>query len=411
MNNTRILGYAGTGKDFSYHGKFDSRDLIGCVPRLVVREPLQWLYRLSSLGIYPIAIQEGNEVSYFCSTESGSLKMIVTSPRHNSSRFTKVIKKHGVSFSGITFFCSSKNSAKIASRICAESIGESLHPSTKSVDGGYYSTIEIYEDTKFTFAYLPESYEQNNWEPFWTQGQTPDPGLDVKLDHIVQNLPEELYYQISTMFTKLGFEETFGGADGVEFKTKAFSPAGGIFDPLPFFAINFSSKEHSQINVGMKEHGGPFIQHVALQVNNWVKAAEMFTSAGMPVMGMHGRNDMETYYTACRPLFEKVFPGTDFELFKSGGGLFDADCEDAGQPLGLQQTFHVTLDSLDLGSRGRLTCFFELIQRSATGLSEEELREMENLKGSCAGFGKGNFTSLAADVKIHADELEVRVEL
>lgn len=413
QHNLKTLGLVATGET----PKTVAEGMLACVPEIVVRNLSQWAVAFSALGFQPFAKYSNDDItSIACSTADGKAQIILTSPKgvaRSGYGHAHALELHGLHVAGFVFFCTSGALVDQAKSIALRTVRSafpiiSLFEESVVAEGVlmypdcYYRFIATSEDTVFLRGFVP--YQATLLRP--------DIGLGTKHDHIVQNVPRDLYNYLHQLFVAWGFEKTFGGADTVEFATAAFAPPRGIFDRLPFFAINCSDNALSQINVGIAEYGGPFVQHLAFHVDNYVAGTNALEQVGIAVMGKERRSEMADYYNAIESSFREIFPDTDFGEFVKAGGLYDADCEDAGAPLGLQQSFFKTLDELDVyHGRGRLTFFLELIKRSAHHLSTQQLQEVANLKGACAGFGKGNFANLAADVTYHGGEIGVLTEL
>lgn len=234
--NTPSLGYPATGITLSTKEKFHPGDFLGCVPVLTVRNSEHWLYRLSALGINPIAIRkETNTVSYLCTNKTGACKMMISSPIGDTGHRARAIQSHGAHFSELIIFCSDEKAADMAASLCEKLVTNSrpvndfLFPITASYG------VEIYPGTRYTFVAMDdEETVWRSWKAYALPNPYMDPDLDIKLDHIVQNLPADVYDQCRQLFETFGMETTFYGTDKVEFATRAFSPDKGIFDLMPF---------------------------------------------------------------------------------------------------------------------------------------------------------------------------------
>ena len=318
--NLFTLGLVGkpskSGEDSLHPSEF-----IGFMPTFVVRDINLWIEKFAKLGIYPFSTKEGVQRDVvMCSNNGGFVCQLVSASGRNL--LLKKVDKHGLYISRLTFFCKHQDTPKKALEIA-----KSVWPEIKNKTWTNCTIFSPYEDMEYKFLCKDNNNFTNHF--LIRSERKDDPGIDIKIDHIVQNVDGETYNLLCDFFSRLGMQKTFDGAETVEFKTNAFSPANGIFDKLAFFAINTGTVEGSQIKWGMREHGGSFVQHIALHSNNFIKTAKIMKKIGMPVMGTKERPDMSDYYERFKSLFEETFPKDSFEEFVKVKGYFDADCPEA----------------------------------------------------------------------------------
>jgi hypothetical protein len=374
-------------------GDSSTNPFLGFGLTIVVRNLAAWKNRIREMGFIPFSKYKSNSGTIIHCAAGNQIITLHCPPGWDN--------KHGVYCNQMTFFIKENEIEEI------KNILEHVYGKCGGTlcAGGKKYYREIYSD--FTVALVSDvnsyfglyNYSDDIWE-------LPDINPKPKFDHIVQNGDRVWYEKMKSFFTEIGFTPTFGGSDKVQFDTVAFAPPLGIMDNVPFFAINTPRTEESQIHAGIKAFGGPFLQHIAFHYPNWTEAAKVMKEIGLPMQGHGRRKEMGLYYDELESQFTKIFPDMNFEQFKEEGGLFDIDCVESGMNFALLQSFHSTLDIVDLkdskdtNTIPKFGMWFELIQRSAHSVNLEEL---QNYTASCAAFGLNNFANLAKDAQYHAN--------
>jgi len=258
------------------------------------------------------------------------------------------------------------------------------------------SEIKLYGDViirwvsleGFTGPYLPQ----------FAKVDTPDfnYGL-VRLDHAVGNAPV-MFDVIEYIQKATGFHEfaEFTAADVGTVDSGLNSMVLANNNEMVLLPINeptFGTKRKSQIQTYLEQNEGPGLQHLALKTNDifrTMREMRQRTLVGGFDFMPKPSND---YYKNLPEKIGDILTKEQYEEIEKLGLLADKD--DQGT---LLQIF-----TKPLGDRP--TVFIEIIQR--IGCLEKSPEGLEEQKGGCGGFGKGNFSELFKSIEDYEKTLGV----
>jgi 4-hydroxyphenylpyruvate dioxygenase len=322
-------------------------------------------YWWKAFGFKPVAysgLETGNRDFASYVLESGQARFVVSAPYAPSSALASHHLVHG---DGVKMIALGVDDVEKAWKETTARGGKSAWaPREEKDDFGIYRTSAIYtygetvhvfvdrDDYKGAFAptYKPLNYETN-------------PSGLAAIDHIVGNVQlgkmnhwVNFYHQVMGFRQLLHFDDKDISTEYSALMSKVMQNGNGRVK----FPINepAEGKRKSQIEEYLEFHGGPGVQHVAMQSNDIVK-----TVAGLREHGVLFMTTPDAYYDIVEERVGEI--EEDWADLRSMGILADRD-EDGY----LLQLFTKIVQD-------RPTLFFEVIERHGS-----------------RGFGLGNFKSL-----------------
>lgn len=255
-------------------------------------------YYTEKMGWRPVAIsseeleeQTGQSSTIF---QNGDIRWVVSTPLKDTCRAARFLNRHPAGVMSVSFEVAD---VERAWNFLNERGATPIHKirTTTNDQGGSFKHFSIATPIgDLTFRFI----EKNNWEGF-APGFDTLPSMTVinkdnyrykKIDHITCNV-------MTMSAVELWFEHVLGMERcwGIEFHTEEINenaisgtglksvvmwdPASGIKFPInepmePFF-------KEGQINQFVEDNCGGGVQHIALEVDNILKAAESLTGRGV----------------------------------------------------------------------------------------------------------------------------------
>lgn len=316
--------------------------------------------------------------------QAGAVRVVVSTPERDTCRAARYLRRHPAGVGSITFRVEDLDRAW---RFLSQHDGTPVHGirETRDPSGGRYRHFSITTaigDVTFRFC---EKTDYSGFAPgFDSQGvEAPvdNPVGFRAIDHVTCNAPTmaavKLWFQ-----HVLGMEQCWsidfhtedvaeGGASGTGLRSVVmWDPRSGLKFPIneplqPFF-------KEGQINVFVEQNAGPGVQHIALVVDDCVRAVTTLRSRGVEFLTTPG-----SYYDMAPARLEQRQVHPDrlahrLDTLRELGILID------GSPVDnyLIQIFLKDAASL-YGEPEAGPFFYELIQRCGD-----------------QGFGGGNFRAL-----------------